>query len=68
MFFRVLGAMVVADVLDRRARRQELRRHNRRPQPRDERAGDGASRAEESVDGRDSLLPVWDRRAPERVV
>jgi hypothetical protein len=68
MFLRVLGAMVVADALDRRARRRELRRHDRPPRPRDERAGGGASRPEESVGGRDRQLRVWDRRAPERVV
>jgi hypothetical protein len=65
MFFRVLSAMVVADAIDRRARRRE-RGWAVAPAPTQaERAGRGSHEPRERV-WLSSPRRDWDRRAPER--
>jgi hypothetical protein len=68
MFLRVLGAMVVADALDRRARRREHLWRDPSARSGDERALGATSRAEASVRGVGYQAREWDRRAPERVL
>jgi hypothetical protein len=67
MFFRVLGAMVVADAFDRRARRRAAHRRNPPLELSTHRLAPGASRTSSAWAVERQPGP-WDRRAPERPI
>jgi hypothetical protein len=68
MFFRVLGAMVVADAFDRRARRRAAVWREPSAELSADRRARGASRATSSEWAAGRQPREWDRRAPERPV
>lgn len=66
MFLRVLGAMVVADALDRRARRHELAWRVRSAELSARDAAVAAPRAATAPWSAGHRSDQWDRRFPER--